>query len=481
MGGDRRRAWAGSRTSTRLREVVAPLSPSAAARVTGIDPATIERLARELADSESGVLYGRVGVSMHPFGGSCHWLVNAVNILVGALDEPGGSMFTRPAYDLVGGPRALGVGQGSFARWHSKVRGLPEFGGELPVATLAEDIEAEGEIRALVTIAGNPVLSTPNGPRLDAALAGLDYRVAVDFYLGETARHADLVLPPTGPLERGHYDVVFHAIAVRNTAKYSPPIFEPGPDQRHDYQILVGIERRLLHKRGAPAAVRATAMLRERLGPERILELGFRAGPWGFGGGIEQGLRGVTMAKLRAAPHGIDLGPLTSVLPDRLPTRREGGRFIDLAPAVLADDLRSRTEALLREPAADTMVLIGRRQLRGNNSWMHNVAKLMAGKPRCTALVHPDDAARLGIADGDEVRLRTRVGEVIAPAELDEDIMPGVVSLPHGFGHDRAGTRIPVATEHAGVSLNDLTDDQRVDPSSGVAAFSGVPVEVGRA
>lgn len=464
----------------RLREVVAPLSPSAAARVTGIDATTIERLARELADAESGVLYGRVGVSMHPFGGSCHWLVNVVNILTGALDEPGGSMFTRPAYDLVGGPRALGVGQGSFGRWHSKVRRLPEFGGELPVATLAEDIEAEGEpaIRALVTIAGNPVLSAPNGPRLDAALAKLDYRVAVDFYLGETARHADLVLPPTGPLERGHYDVVFHALAVRNSAKYSPPIFEPGPEQRHDYQILVGLERRLLHKRGAPAAVRATTLLRERLGPERILELGFRAGPWGFGGGVGQGLRGVTMAKLRAAPHGIDLGPLTPVLPDRLATHREGGRFIDLAPEALADDLRTRTEALLHEPAANTMVLIGRRQLRGNNSWMHNVPKLMAGKPRCTALVHPDDAARLKIADGDEVRLSTRVGEVVVPAELDEDIMPGVVSLPHGFGHDRDGTGIPVATEHAGVSLNDLTDDQRIDPSSGVAAFSGVPVDL---
>ena len=225
-------------------------------------------------------------------------------------------------------------------------------------------------------------------------------------------------------------------------------------------------------------ALRAATLVRERLGPERILELGFRAGPWGFGGGVGQGLRGVTMAKLRAAPHGIDLGPLTPALPDRLPTRREGGRFIDLAPAVLADDLRTRTEALLREPAANAMVLIGRRQLRSNNSWMHNVPKLMAGKPRCTALVHPDDAARLKIADGDEVRLRTRVGEVVVPAELDDDIMPGVVSLPHGFGHDRAGTAIPVATEHAGVSINDLTDDQRIDPSSGVAAFSGVPVEL---
>ncbi len=467
------------RNASALREATEAITPEAAAVTTGVDAATIRRMARELA-TEHAVLYGRVGVSMHPFGGLCHWLVNAINVLTGNLDRPGGSMFCTPAFDIVGGPRALGVSRGSFGRWSSKVRGLPEFGGELPVATLAEDIEAGGDtpIRSLVTIAGNPLLSTPNGQRLTAAVQGLDFRLAIDFYLGETAKHADLILPPTGPLEHPHFDVAFHAIAVRNTVKYSPAVFEADGDQRHDHQILVGLERRLLDRRGAPLPLRAGVRARERLGPEGILALGLRAGPWSFGRGLRQGIRGVSMGKLRRSPHGIDLGPLQPCLPQRLPSRHGGvAAHVDLAPKIFVDDLRARRDQVLASPS-DALLLIGRRQLRSNNSWLHNVPKLMTGKPRCTVLIHPDDAAKHGVRDGADVTLRSRVGSVVAPAQLDPDIMPGVVSLPHGFGHGRPGTRLSVASKHAGVSINDLTDDQAVDALSGVAAFSGVPVEI---
>ncbi len=463
-----------------LRDVVLPFAPERVEARTGIDAATIRRITRELAAAPTAVVYGRVGVSMHPFGGICHWLVDAINLLTGNFDRRGGAMFSRPAFDVVGAPPPLGLGAGSFGRWHSKVRGLPEFGGELPVATLAEDICAGGDpsIRSLVTLAGNPVLSTPNGPRLETALAGLEFMLSIDFYLNETTRHAHLILPPSGPLEHGHFDVAFHAIAVRNTVKYSPAVFPIARHQRHDHQILVGIERRLQDLRGASAATRLEIRLRERLGPERILALGLRAGPWGFGGGLRQGLRGISWAKLVAAPHGIDLGPLGPCLPARLPRRRGGvSPHIDIAPALLVADvarLRAELDADMDHPFA----LIGRRQLRNNNSWMHNVAKLMAGKPRCTLLVHPEDAQRLGVCTGDSVRVSSRVGTVIAPVEIDDGIMRGVVSLPHGFGHHRTGTGQTVASAHAGVSINDLTDEQRIDELSGVAVFSGVPVDI---
>lgn len=468
-----------TRNLERLREATTDTTPERAAGPTGIPAEDIRRLTRAFAAAPSAVLYGRVGVSMHPFGGLCHWLVNAINLLTGNVDRPGGAMFTRPAFDIIGNPKPLRLSAGSFGRWRSKVRELPEFGGELPAATMAEDILDPGEppIRALLTVAGNPVLSTPNGRALEAALGSLDFMVSIDFYLNETTRHADLVLPPTGPLEHGHYDLVFHAIAVRNTARYSAPVFEADAGQRHDHQILAGLERRLLRLRGAPRRQRAAVRLRERLGPERLIELGLRVGPHGFGGGLSRGLRGLSMAKLRAAPHGIDLGPLTPCLPGRLPRRRGGIEpHIDLAPEAIVNDL----DRLHREdpPASDGLLLIGRRQLRSNNSWMHNVPKLMAGKPRCTLLVHRDDARRLGIEDGQPVELTSRVGTVVAPAEVGTQVMPGVVSLPHGFGHDRPGTRLRVAAESPGVSINDVTDDQFVDEMSGVAAFSGVPVTV---
>lgn len=491
------------RDAGRVRSAIAALTPERAAGPTGIPAARIRELAGELV-GRRGVVYARVGASTQRFGALTHWAVNLLNVFTGALDRTGGAMFPRPAVDPIAMPKGLGVGPGAFGRWRSRVRGLPEFGGELPVATLAEDVHAGhaghagargsasalAPIRGLLTVAGNPVLSTPDGKALDEAIARLDFVVCVDMYLNETTRHADLILPPCSPLERSHYDLVFHLLAVRNTAKWSPPLFEPPPDARHDWQILHGLWTRLEQLRGQTGVLkRGLHQLLERLGPDGIIDLGLRAGPHGrLLPGLLRPLLGARAAgldleTLAEHPHGIDLGPLEPALPGRMPGK---DRRVELAPELLLDDLGRLLRSFplgAPEPrppseAQPRFALIGRRLLRSNNSWMHNLPKLVAGKPACTLLMHPVDASRLALRPGDRVAVRSRVGEVEVPLELSEEIMPGVVSLPHGFGHDREGTRTKVAEEHAGVSINDLTDPAEVDELSGVAAFSGVPVEV---
>lgn len=454
-----------------VRAIAARFPPERAAPHTGVEADTIRRLARELARAPRAVVYARVGASTQEFGTLCQWLVNVLDVVTGNLDREGGAMFTRPAIDALRAPKGIGISRGSFGRWKSRVRGLPEFGGELPVATLAEEILEEGEprVRALVTIAGNPVLSTPNGAQLDRALASLDFMVSVDFYVNETTRHARIILPPTGPLEHGHYDVAFHLLAVRNTAKYSPPLFAPGDDTRHDWQILMDLATRIEALRAPGLAARVKRGMRDgvfrRLGPEGIVDLGLRLGPY----------RGLRLRTLRdEKPHGVDLGPLAPCLPERLFREK-----IALAPAaIVADVLRLETRFDGAKEANGELLLIGRRELRSNNSWMHNAPVLMKGPARCTLMIHPDDAAARGVVDGTPVAITSRVGRVIAPAQLSDEVMRGVVSLPHGYGHARPGVRLHVASEHAGVSINDLTDDQAVDALSGNAAFSGVPVHV---
>lgn len=344
----------------------------------------------------------------------------------------------------------------------------------MPVAALAEEIltPGEGKIRALLTIAGNPVLSTPNGRQLDEALEGLDFMVAVDPYLNETTRHADLILPPTSALEHDHYDLVFSLLAVRNVARYSPPLFRPASDARHDWQILDELRRRLDNDL---ISARFKRWISARLGPRRLLDLGLRMGP--YGSGFRPFGRGLDFFKLRAAPHGIDLGPLEPCLPERLktPTRR-----IELAPGPFLDDVQRLREGLAKGEPDRRLLLIGRRNLRGNNSWMHNFPRLMGGKERCTLLLHPDDAHRLEISSGDRVMVTSRTGRVDVQAEISDEVMPGVVSLPHGWGHDRPGTRLECAAGHPGASANDLTDDLVVDPTCGNAVLNGVPVRLER-
>jgi len=459
-----------------LREAAAEFPPERVAAATGIAAEEIRTLARELAAAPSAACYGRLGVSTQEFGGLCQWLVNAVNVVTGNLDRPGGAMFPRPAVDVLSF-----LGRGHRGRWRSRVRGLPEFASELPSAALAEEIDTPGpgRIRALFTVAGNPVLSTPNGARLERALPGLELMVAIDPYLNETTRHAHLILPTTPPLQRDHYDLVFHALAVRNTARYSTRLFPPEPGLRDDWQVLDGLARRL--DRGSLAA-RLRRRLVAALGPRRQLDLALRAGP--HGAGFLPFRRGLTLARLAREPHGVDLGPLEPCLPEKLATPE---RRIDLAPAPYLADLgrlRARLAATAAaEPAERNgeLRLIGRRQVQSNNSWMHNVPRLMRGKDRCTLLMHPDDAACRGLASGAQVEIVSRTGRVCAPLEVTDEIKPGVVSLPHGWGHHRPGTRLATAAATPGASLNDVTDEERIDALSGNAAFSGVPVTVAAA
>jgi anaerobic selenocysteine-containing dehydrogenase len=450
-----------------VRRLTAAFEAERVAAATGLAAAEIRAMAREFAAAPAAVCYGRTGVSIQIFGGLCQWLINLLNIVTGNLDRPGGAMFTKPAVDLV-----AQTGRGSLGRRRSRVRGLPEFGGELPVAALADEIltPGEGQVRALLTVAGNPVLSTPDGGRLDEALQQLDFMVAVDFYLNETTRHADLILPPTSALEHDHYDLVFNLLAVRNVARYSPALFAPGPDTRHDWQIFAALERRL---DGGPWTGRLKRRLAASLGPRRALDLGLRFGPYGSGWNPRGG--GLSLAKLERAPHGLDLGPLEPCLPARLRTK---DRRIELVPEALAADL-PRLEASLEAAAAPPgLLLIGRRDLRSNNSWMHNFERLMGGRERCTLRMHPEDVVRLGLEGVERVAVVSRAGRIEAPLEPSDELLPGVVSLPHGWGHDRPGTRQTVAASRPGVSANDVTDAQVVDPLCGNAVLNGVPVRV---
>ncbi|MCB0027857.1 MAG: molybdopterin-dependent oxidoreductase, partial [Anaerolineales bacterium] len=405
---------------------VASFTPERVSPACGIPASEIRALARAFAGANAAVCYGRMGVSTQQFGGLCQWLINALNIVNGNCDRPGGAMFTLPAFDVVGITAATGS-NGRQGRWHSRVRNLPEFNGELPAAALAEEMltPGEGQIRGLVTVARNPVLSTPNGGQLDEALDGLEFMVAIDIYINETTRHANIILPPTTGLETAQYDLVFHLFAVQNSAKYSPALFEPADDTRHDWQILHELRARLEGWHGQPSGRtgRDKFDFMKRLRPEQVLDLGFRFGPYGSRGPLRQGA-GLTLRRLAAAPHGIDLGPLRPCLRSRL-----NGRQIQLAPDPFLADL-TRLEGTLVDSAAASypLRLIGRRHLRSNNSWMHNSERLVRGKPRCTLLLHPDDADQYDISDGQAVEVSSRAGAVTLPAELTAEIMPGVVS-----------------------------------------------------
>src|SRR6266568_3698937 len=459
-----------------LADAVKPFAPEAVAARTGLEAGAIRALARDFGAAPSAVAYGRVGVCAQEFGGLASWLVNALNVVTGNLDRPGGAMFPRPAADVVAFADRIGQ-RGHFDKGRSRVRGLPEFSGEWPVATLADEIETPGpgQVRALLTNAGNPVLSAPNGARLDRALGTLEFMVSIDVYRNETTRHAHLILPPAFGLERSHYDLVFHALAVRNTAKYSPALFPPAPGARHDWQILLELAARLEAARDGASLPKwlKRAFLRT-LGPDGIVRLLVRFGP--HGPGLVPFRRGLTLGRLKKQPHGVDLGPLEPSLPGRLYTR---ARRIDLAPTRLVEDLRRAFVSLSTEARGDGgLELIGRRELRSNNSWMHNCERLVKGRDRCTLLMSPEDASRRRLTSGQRVRVTSPVGSVEVALEVSDAMRSGVVSLPHGWGHGRAGTALRVASAVPGVSLNDLTDDLRVDPLSGNAAFSGVPVEV---
>lgn len=444
-------------------ELVADFTPERAEAMSGLPAAEVRRLAHELAAAEAGVVYSRIGVSAGPWGTVCQWAVTCLNVLTGNLDRPGGAMFTTPAIDAVG--TGL-IGRGHHDAWRSRVRGLPETAGELPVAALREEIETpgEGQVRALLTVAGNPVLSTPDGARLDGALRGLDFMAAVDIYVNETTRHADVILPPTTALERDHYDLVFHLLAVRNTARFTPAVFEKEADQRHDWQIFREITLRTTARLERKAPLKKRIVQRARLTASPTFLIGQL---------LRRGSSGVTLSKLRARPAGIDLGPLRGgQLPDRLPAR---SKRVDLAPALVVADVRRLAEVPV--PAGDELVLIGRRHQRDCNSWMHNSERLTRGRPRHQLLMNPGDLVQRAIEDGSRVRVTSRVGSVEVEVAASDDLMPGVVSLPHGYGHAADGVLMSRSREVPGVSVNDLTDPELLDVS-GNAALNGVPVAV---
>ena len=491
-----------------VRELAQPFTPDAVAPACGIEAETIRRMARELAAAPAAAVYGRIGTCTQEFGTLASWLVDVLNLVTGNLDREGGAMFPLGAAAHANAAGTPGRGRGaSFGRWQSRVRGLDEIFGELPVACLAEEIDTpgDGQVRSLITISGNPVVSTPNSGRLDGALGELDFMVSIDVYVNETTRHADVILPAPSPLRRSHYDLALYLFAVRNVANYSPPALPADPELPDEWVTLLRlagvaagagpdvdiaaldeqVARALLQREvGTPESPvfgrtveELLAELEPRIGPERLLDLQLRTGPYGDGFGERDGAGpGLSLAKLEAAPHGIDLGPLKPRLPDAL--RTSSGK-VELAPEPLVADVE-RLRVALEPPERNgsDLVLIGRRQLRSNNSWMHNLPVLVKGKPRCTLHVHPEDAARLELADGDHAELRSRTGTLVAQVEVTDAIMPGVVSLPHGWGHDVPGTRQRVAAEHAGTNSNVLADELLLDALSGNAVLNGIPVEL---
>ncbi len=433
---------------------IAEFTPEAVAAHTGIAAETIRRIARDFAAAPSAVCYGRVGTTLQAFGTMCQWLVQLLNIVTGNLDKVGGALPTTPLIPVAG----PGTRPGHYAQWKSRVSGLPESAGEIPVAALAEEIltPGEGQIRGLVTVCGNPVLSTPDGRQLDRALESLEFMVSVDIYRNETTRHATLILPPASSLKHDHYDYIFNAFAVRNVARFNAGIWPRDEDERYDWEILQGLAARLAARTGKEFSP---------LPPTRDMIAGMLK--------MNSAASGIAATEVFKSEHGIDVGALKPSLYGRLQTA--DGKIQCAPPVVLADIARFRT-SLAAAPA--TLQMIGRRHVRSNNSWMHNSHRLVKGKARDQLLMHPDDLAKNGLSDGQMVEVASEIGSVTIAVQTSADMMPGVVSLPHGFGHGRVGTRQTIAANHAGVSYNDLSSTRKLDAVSGNAALNGIAITV---
>ncbi|PHN30095.1 molybdopterin oxidoreductase family protein [Pseudomonas sp. ICMP 460] len=443
-----------------VRRAIAGFTADAMSRQCAVPAEQIRQLARDFAAADKAVCYGRMGVSTQAFGTLCHWLVQLINLVSGNLDRVGGALCTTPAVDLV-----ASTGGGHFNRWQSRVSARPEYGGELPVSALAEEMltEGEGQIRALVTVAGNPVLSTPNGRQLEQALEGLEFMVSIDLYINETTRYADLILPSTSALENDHYDTTFNMFAVRNVTRFNRAILPKPEGALHDWEIFVGL--------ATAFAAQTGVALKPTMAPAQMIDLGLRAGVYG-----DASSHKLSVAMLADHPHGVDLGPLKPNLANRLKTLN--GR-VQAAPAVILADLaRFAAQPLAK---VGELLLIGRRHVRSNNSWMHNYHRLVKGKPRHQLHMHPDDLASRALSDGQRVRVSSRIGMIEVEVVASLDMMPGVVSLPHGWGHGRPGVRMSIASGQPGASANDLTDERQLDELSGNAALNGVPVQVAAA
>lgn len=499
-----------------LRNMVMGFSPEKVAPQVGIKAKDIRRIASEFAAADRACFYGRMGTSTQRFGGLSNWLIYVINTITGNLDRKGGMMFTQPAIDLAGLGHLFGE-TGTFNTRTSRVRQLPEFNGEFPAVTLADEIltPGEGQIKAMVVAAGNPVLSVPNGKKLDQGMEQLEFVVAIDYYMNETTQHADIILPPTGPLEHSHYDLIFNSLAVRNTVKYSPPLFAPAPDTRHEWEIYLELTRRMESRSPISwAKAEAKYQIMKSLGADGMLDLLLRTGAYGsqvpqfhewqeklvnllydrlsprsaarlaldlspYSYRTKDRSQFLSLSTLENHPHGLDIGPLTSCLPEKLATPN---KQINLVPKIYLKDVARLQQFLDNKPKAsqETFYLIGRRHIRSNNSWLHNSKRLVKGKQRCTAQINHQDAKRLAIANGDLITISSRTGEIEIEAEVTDAIMPSVISIPHGWGHNRPGVQLQVARAHAGVSQNDITDERVIDELTGVAALSGQPVTVSK-
>lgn len=442
-----------------IKKIVKQYPPKKTAHLIGIKSTEIQKIATDFLNSETAVCYGRMGVSTQEYGGICQWLINVLNIVTNNMDKVGGAMFTKPAIDLVFMTGAQGK-VGNFDRYRSRVHNLPEYSGELPVATLADEIltKGEGQIKMFICTAGNPVLSTPNGKKLEKALEELEFMVSIDIYLNETSKYANIILPSTNGLETLHYDLVFHQLAIRNTAKISEILFEKNENQKHDWQILNELTERITGKKNIST-------------PEMMLDHMFKFSPY-----YEENL---SVKKLREHPNGIDLGALQPLLTKRIFTL---DKKINISPKIFIDDLKRLDKEFFKDNNEEKInypfALIGRRHLRNNNSWMHNSKLLMKGKNRCTVLMNSKDAQNLSILNHQKVKLTSNVGSIILPVEISDEMKEGVLSIPHGFGHNRRGTKIKLAEKNAGESINDLTDDFKIDQLTGNANFSGTRVKV---
>lgn len=454
-----------------IEQYVTEYTPTKVAPLIGMSSEQIEGLVDDFCAAEKAVCYGRMGASVQAFGTLTQYLIMLFNMLTGNLDKPGAMMFTQPAADLL--PHS---GRGSIGNYHSRVRKLPNFAGEFPVSTLAEEMTTpgEGQIKAMVIGAGNPILTTPNGQQLDEAFANLEFVVAVDFFITETSRHANIILPPVTALERDHYDVVFHNFAVRNSAKFSPAIFPAEPNSKTDWQIYLGLAERLDKLNGMATEKYQSLWAKE---PTGVVDDMLKMGQYQYEG------KPLSIEVLKQNPHGIDLGSLQANLPDAI---YHANKLIDLKFDYFMPDLRRLNQYFFADTKLEfsdnSLQLIGRRHLKTNNSWMHNSKRMVKGTnnglSRCTAQIHPDDASKYNVVDKQMIKVSSRVGSIELPAELTEKIMPGVISIPHGWGHNKKGMRLQVAQENPGVSVNDLTDEMVVDELSGNAVLNGVPVQI---
>lgn len=458
----------------KLKDIAAEFTPEKVAKITGVAEEVIIRVTKEYVLEEKAVLYGRMGMSTQEHGGLCHWLSGVINILTGHLDKPGGAMFTKPAFDI----KRASKFEKLHGRWKSRVRGLDEFEGEFPVSVMAEEMltPGEGQIKALITYAGNPALSTPNAKRLEEALPNLDFMVSIDIFLNETTRHADIILPPPSHLEIEHYDLIFNLISVSNNVKFSEPLFKKEENQLYDWQIAKELIKRL-----AKVSDKKSSKIFEWFTPKQLLNLGLLIGPYGKLSHPSRWFSGLNLKKVIDSKHGISLGTLKPRIPEVLLT--EDGA-INIADDVFIKGLEKVKEQFQKYGDKTTsekeFLLIGRRHLRTNNSWMHNIETLAKGKNKCTVMMHPADAQKLKLIDKQEVKVSSKTGNINIPVEVTENIMPGVVSIPHGFGHNKKGTQLDIASKpvYAGVSVNDITDHNRIDPVTGNAAFSGQTVSI---